>query len=346
MIQTNNVVTLHTNRVYDDIITFIKKFESKHTRSNYERNIRNFFLWLPINKKIEHLNVDDIQVRNADIIRYQTYLKEHEADYANITINNYIAAIQSLYEFFEINEYPVNSKHTKVDSLSDDVEHAGALYLNEAEEMARLIMNDRKQGQEKSAFIRMAYTTSFRKSSLRALEWGDIKLNPNGNHYLVTTVGKGNKKHTMPISVDLYNELLKIKEKPYYKKYNDNKIFHLSPTTIQSMMKRLKDQMGILPERNVKFHSLRNVAAGFGTLEEAKKHLNHSSIATTQIYRSHATEDYSNSISLRLEEKIDDNIFKELTKDQLIQLILNQGYGTITQMKKEAQEMLISKSES
>lgn len=339
MSSVHSVTGLRRGSVDEDIKTFFRKFESKHTQKNYERSIRNFFMWYR-NKSLEMLNVDDLKVRNADILNYRNFLKEHEADYAHVTINNYIAAIQSLYEFLEINEYNVNSKYVKVDPLSDDGEHAGALYLDEAERMAKLVHSDRKQGQEKSAFIRMAYTTSFRKSSLRNLEWTDIKFNSNGGFYDVYIVGKGGKKHVMPISIDLYNELLKIKERPYYKKYGDNKIFHLSNTTIQNMMDTLKEKMGIPPERNIVFHSLRNVAASFGSLEEAKKHLNHSNISTTEKSYRHINEDRSDSLSLRIEEKIDDAVFEMLTREELLELILKQSYGVKAQLMRDAKSII------
>lgn len=342
MLASNNVVGLHQNNVNGDIKVFIGKFQSKYTQRNYERSIRSFFMWFK-NKEIEELTEEDVLVKNKDIVGFQTYLRNHEADYSNIYINNIIAAIQSLYSFFEINEYPVNSKYTKVDVLSDDSERCGALYLDEAETMAQLVYEDRKQSQEKSALIRLAYTTSFRKSSLLNIKWSDIRKNPIANHYLVTTIGKGGKKHEVPISCELYNELIKIKEQPYYSRYNDNKIFHLSNNTIQCMMNNLKEKMNIPPTRNIVFHSFRNVAAGFGTLEEAKKHLNHSNIGTTENYYRHTMTDYSNSISLRMEDRIDDSVFDGLSKEQLIQIILNQGQGNVFQMKKEAREITNSK---
>ncbi|KAF6625169.1 site-specific integrase [Paenibacillus sp. EKM208P] len=342
MLASNNVVGLHQNNVNGDIKVFIGKFQSKYTQRNYERSIRSFFMWFK-NKEIEELTEEDILIKNKDIVGFQTYLRNHEADYSNIYINNIIAAVQSLYSFFEINEYPVNSMYTKVDVLSDDSERSGALYLDEAETMAQLVYEDRKQSQEKSAFIRMAYTTSFRKSSLLSLKWSDIRKNPIANHYLVKTVGKGGKKHEVPISCELYNELLKIKDQPYYSKYKDEKIFHLSNNTIQNMMNGLKEKMGIPPERNIKFHSFRNVASGYGTLEETKQHLNHKNITTTENYYRHSMTDFSNSLSLRIEDKIDDSIFDSLSKEELIQIILNQGQGNVFQMKKEAREIVNSK---
>ncbi|WP_063563029.1 tyrosine-type recombinase/integrase [Paenibacillus sp. O199] len=342
--QLSNVIGLNNRSVYSDIRTYLKKFNSIHTQKNYERSLRNFFMWYK-GKDLEVIQKDDLKVRNADVTEYQTFLKEHAADYSNITINNYIAPIQSLYEWLEINEYEVNSKYVKIASLPDDSEHCGALYLDEAEKMASIIREDKVKGIEKSTFIRLAYTTSFRKSTLLSIKYSDIRLDEKRGYYNVYVIGKKGKKHTVPISKELYYELMLIKEQKYYERYNDGKIFHLSTKTIQLMMDGLRIKMEFSPERNIKFHSLRNVAAGFGTLEEAKKHLNHSNIATTETYYRHINEDLSNSISLRMEEKIDDTILERLTKEELIELVLSQNYGTLTQIKKEAQERLLNRGE-
>ncbi|MFE6075756.1 tyrosine-type recombinase/integrase [Paenibacillus sp. NPDC057886] len=336
------VVRLHSGSVYDDMTNFFRKYNSIHTQKNYERSLRNFFMWF-IGKEIEVVQKDDLKIRNADMIGFQNYLKEHPVEYSNTTINNILAAVQSFYEFLEINEYEVNSIVTKVKVLPDDSERCGALYYDEAEKMVSILRLDKVKGLEKAVFVRLAYTTSFRKSTLLSIKYSDIKLDDNRGYYYINVVGKGGKKHVVPISKNLYEELLSIKELNYYKRYNDNKIFHLSTKTIQKMIDSLKEKMSIDSERNIKFHSLRNVAAGFGTLEEAKKHLNHSNIATTETYYRHINEDLSNSISLRMEEKIDDSIFEKLTKNELIELVLNQSYGTLTQIKKEAKEKLLNR---
>ncbi|MNH66552.1 Tyrosine recombinase XerD [compost metagenome] len=338
----NNVVGLHRGTVGEDIEAFIGKFISGNTQANYRRSIERFFMWYK-GKKIDQLTSEDIYIRNVDIIKYQTFLRDHEADYTNNTINNIIAAIQSLYEFLEKNEYSVNSTYVKVDSLPDDSESAGALYLYEAEQMAELIKLQRSKGQEKSAFIRMAYTTSFRKSSLLNLKWTDIAKHPEADYYLVSTIGKGGKKHTVAISNELYDELLLIKDMEYYNRYNDDKIFHLSNTTIQQMIEWLKQQLNIGSERNVVFHSFRNVAASYGTLEEVKSHLNHSNINTTEKFYRKNMRDHSQDISLRIEDKIDDNIFDVMSREELIQLIKQQNTGALIEMKKEAREILNSK---
>ncbi|QWU13385.1 Site-specific recombinase XerD [Paenibacillus sophorae] len=334
----HNVVGLHAGSVWEDIQTFIGQFISKNTQGNYSRSLEQFFMWYR-GKKLNELVADDLPIRNADMIKYQKYLREHEADYTNATINNVIEAIRSLYRFLKINDYEVNPDATKVKPLPNDSERCGELYVHEAEEWANIVLATKK-GQEKSALIRLAYTTSFRKASLLAIEWDDIKLNLSGNYYEVTVVGKGGKKHTVAISIELYNELLKIKEQKYYARYNDNKIFHLSLHGIQDMIDYLREETGIPPERNIKFHSLRNVASMFGTLEEAKRHYNHSSIVVTEKSYRHKDKDMSNSISLRIGKEIDYGVFEELSKDQLIELIKEQEFVIQMGMEKRAKEVV------
>ncbi|MNI51272.1 site-specific tyrosine recombinase XerC [compost metagenome] len=245
--------------------------------------------------------------------------------------------------FLEKNDYDVKSVTTRINPLADDSVRCGALYTHEAEKMADIII-DTVKGIEKSALIRMAYTTSFRKGSLLRLEWDDIVKHPNNKYYEVTVMGKGGKKHTVPISEELYQYLLKIKDQKYYARYNDNKIFHLSTGTIQDMMGYLKNKLGIPEQRNVVFHSFRNVASMYGTLEEAKEHYNHSSYNVTEKYR-HKDNDMSNSLSLRIGEKIEDNIFDQLSKEEIIQLIMKQNEGVVHQMKRDAQKMVNGKNE-
>src|SRR5690606_21671595 len=121
------------------------------------------------------------------------------------------AAISSLYDFFETNEYPVKAKVMKVSPLSDDSESYGKITLDEAREMAELVKKQVK-GVEKSCLIRLAYVTSIRLGALLSLTWNNIKLSENGNFYTVEVFDKGKKKDRKPITKELYEELLKIKD--------------------------------------------------------------------------------------------------------------------------------------
>ncbi|WP_311078270.1 tyrosine-type recombinase/integrase [Paenibacillus polymyxa] len=342
---TNNVVGLHNRSVNEDIETHLNSFESNFTRTTYRNSLSKFFMWYK-GKDLTTLKAEDLIIRNADILRYRNFLTELKDEdgerlYMNTTINNHIAAIQSLYSFFEKNDYDIKAIVTHIKPLSDDSKRCGTLYPHEAEQMA-IVVKGTKKGVEKSALIQMAYITSFRKSSLLNIEWTDIVYDGLHSYYTVRIVGKGGIKHVVPIEPDLYKYLLKIKEQPYYAKYKDNKIFHLDKKTIQNMMVFLREQLNITKERNIVFHSFRNVASSFGTLEEAKLHYNHSSYDVTERYR-HKDNDLSNSLSLRIGNKIDDSVFGELTKEELIMIIQNQHEGVIAQMKRDAKKIIDDK---
>lgn len=338
----NNVVGLQVGSVWEDIQTFLGDHatKSKYTYDNYLNSLRKFFMWYR-GKELNELTTSDLEIRNADVLRFRNHLI-NDYDFENSTINNRIAAISSLYNFLEINSYKVNSKVVTLTNLVENENTAGKLYFQEAELMSELVLSQKK-GIEKSALIEMAYVTSLRKGTLLDLSWNDIKKNPTLDYYEVTVIGKGNKRHTISIKVDLYNKLCQIKKQPYYKNFDDskkNKIFNLSTRTIQDMMNGLKEEMGIDPDRNIVFHSFRNVASYFGTLEELQQQLGHANINTTKKHYRHVNEDLSNMISMRIGDKIDCNVFDTLSKEQLVQLIKEQDVGTLLSMKKRAEEMI------
>ncbi|WP_375518336.1 tyrosine-type recombinase/integrase [Paenibacillus medicaginis] len=341
----NNVVAINQNgaNVYEDIMTFLAqhRMASVNTNLKYERNIRDFFMYIR-NKEIENLSDEDLNIRNADVVKYQAYLQQ--IGLSNNTINSYLAAISSLYDFLEVNEYPLKAKTVKVKQLPDDSKSYGKLSMHEAETMAQLA-KEQVKGQEKSALIRLAYTTSFRKSELLSLEWDDIVYNAEQNVYIVTVIGKGQKKHSKPISVDMHNELLKIKEQAYYTRYNDNKIFHLSKTTVQDMIEALKQQLNISEQRNVAFHSLRNVLANYiketeGDIFKIKQQLGHSVLNTSMKYIDENNDNYAEYAGIQIENKIDDSIFDELSHEELLGLVKGMGNGVGLQLKVAAKKIV------
>lgn len=345
---TNNVVGLHTNRVFESISAYLMKVErrSEHTRYNYEVAIRRFFMW-HAKKSIEDLEVKDLDILNEQMIRYQAHLLD-DYDYGHNYVNALAAPIVKLYEHLSRNRYNVKAEDVRLDKLPDDGESYGKLTVKEAETMAKLAMKQKK-GQEKATLIRVAYTTSFRKSSLLHIKWSDIYLDANSQNYIVKIIGKRNKKHSRPLSPDLYNEMLKIKEQTYYKKYNDNYVFHLSDNTILAMMKNLRAEMNISEDRNIVFHSFRNVAANYiketgGDIEEIRSQLGHSNYASLKHYMSD-DEDYANMAGIRMLEDIDDNILENLNKEELLQIINKQSESIKTILQREAKKLISEKEE-
>ncbi|RPK23996.1 tyrosine-type recombinase/integrase [Paenibacillus xylanexedens] len=329
-----NVVGLQSNSVFASIKSFINSFTSKHTQRTYERSLNIFFMWYA-GKELEQVEEGDLPIRYDKFIDYQTHLRN--SDYNNSTINNMIASVQSLYVFLEKTEYNVKATNLKIKSLIENPEHAGSLHPDEAEIMAQTVLKQRK-GKEKAALIRLAYTASFRKSTLLSMTYDDIVF-INGC-YVARVIIKGGKYHEVPIPTELYEELLSLKELDYYKNYTDNKIFHLRTKAIQAMMDSLRKELNIPDSRNIVFHSFRNSALKVSfSLEEAANQLGHSSLNTTRDSYDNEKKDYSNMPSMRMHNKIPNSVFDSLSKEELIQMILEEDSGVIMRMKVKANEL-------
>lgn len=147
----------------------------------------------------------------------------------------------------------------------------------------------------------------------------------------------------------MYDELLIIKDQKYYQRYTDNKVFHLSPTTIQNMMNDLNENLQFHDKKGVVFHSFRNVMGGWledngAPLEEIKEHLNHAANSKTydEHYR-HSKKDFTNSPSVRFEEEIEDDIFECLGEEDLRELIMGQRGAVMSQLKLSAKKIIAQK---
>ncbi|WP_172249946.1 tyrosine-type recombinase/integrase [Saccharibacillus deserti] len=345
----NNVVGLHTKSVYESITAFFMKCskKSENTTRVYGSAISRFFSW-HCNKQLNELLESDLDVTNDRIIRYQDYLS-NDLDHANSYVNTQLSAISSLYNHLQRNRFAVRADDLKVDPLPDESERHGELEYEEAEQMARLVLKQVK-GQEKHCLIRMAYVTSFRISSLLNIEWTDIVYSEKDGCYLVTTIGKRRKRHTRPISAELYEELLKIKEQDYYQRYNDNKIFHLTEKTARTMIHNLCEEMGIPDERNIVFHSLRNVAAGFirdngGDIEAIREQLNHNGYGALKHYM-HSNKDYANMPGLKMEQELDLGLFETLNREELLNIILSQQGSHLNSLYRAAEQLQTNKSQN
>ncbi|QPK59831.1 hypothetical protein G7L40_19910 [Paenibacillus polymyxa] len=144
----NNVVGLHTNRVFESISAYLMKVErrSTHTRYNYEVAIRRFFMWYR-NKNLEELKEEDLDILNEQMIRYQAHLLD-DYDYGHNYVNALAAPIVKLYEHLSRNRYNVKAEDVRLDKLPDDGESYGKLTVKEAETMAKLAMKQ-KRGRKK-----------------------------------------------------------------------------------------------------------------------------------------------------------------------------------------------------
>lgn len=318
-----------SSKIYDQIQKWLNKhgYNSDNTKRDYERDVKHFFKLMK-DKQIEHLTLNDVQLTLDD---FEDYINElytmvddkEERKYTNKTINRKVAAVKGMIKYLAgkklDGEYIVKdvAYMSLINSLPENSQHHGILESNEVFRMAELALEERFKGNNKRLAILFSYDTCARKSDVLNLKWSDFEV--KDDVVVVNGIGKGNKVFRKSISRDFYEEILTLKEGGV-----DN-VFQLTEKNIDNMMPRLKDKMGISPERHIVFHSLRKAGSTFifrvtNDLLQAKKALNHSNVNTTQLYLE--TTEYSHAIGgVSSAKNINHNAYKEADHDTLLEAI-------------------------
>jgi site-specific recombinase XerD len=349
--QVRNVSKLHQNRVYNHILSFInaKGSNSKNTAREYETDIRQFFSYMK-GKTLEQLEAKHLKVINSDVLDYRTFHLLKDNSYKNTTANRKINTIRSLYRFLKGNEYDVNPEAVNLDNLPDDSQGIGFLSPDEAFLMAELAVTHEKQNKHmKRALIYTAFATSMREDALLKLTYNDIRQSEtNSRKYIIEPdfLDKGKKIYKV-IHVDVYNLMLEAKEKDSRVR-TDDRIFTMDAKGANQMIKRLCKIMGIDPRRKVSFHSLRKAGADFvyeitgGDMAAVTAQGNWSS--PTVPYKNYMKKQ-NNLAGMVAFEKVDEDVFKQLTHEELLKLVEGIGNGLGAKLRSEAQEIVNSRNE-
>lgn len=342
--QNQNVTRINQNRVYNHIMAFLKNKEkrSHNTARRYERDIRDFFLYLR-NKDIEDLEPEDLKVTNAEALDYQNYLTEK---CKNSTTNVKFGAIRSLYNFFKVNDYDVNPHALKVDNLPSDSRPIGYLSPDEVFMLADLALKHESYNRYmKRALILLAFATSMRLSALLKLKYSDIRQSEKDpKKYIIETYDYLDKAKQIykEIHESVYQTLIEAREMDKRVR-TDDRIFTMDEKGVTKMMKRLCEIAGFDPRRNISFHSIRKAGADFayeytgGDLVAVTAQGNWSSPTTP--YK-HYLKQQANITGMAAFEKIDEDVFDKLTHEELLQLVKSQTNGFGQKLKRDAQEIL------
>lgn len=365
------VVNLFNSEVYEDIVTFFDELElynkkvvisktgEKKVRSNtreaYERNIREFFrmtLDKPKGSEIEFLTIKEIALDVDHIKKYRiklSKLKKKDSDeplLVHKTINQKLASVSSLYKHLgSMNKYKsegIGNSIFDIKKLPEQSNSYGDLSPIEADLMSETVFKtENTKAYLKHCLIQFATRTSFRLSEILNMKWSDIVKDDNTGHYRVKLDTKGNDNRETSFSTMLYNKLIKLKDEN--KKYKWNKdteiIFQISKDSINDMMERLRIELNIPEERNIVFHSLRNVAINWiidvdGDVKAASLHAGHKSIDIT--YKSYMSKniDYSQTPGIRMDEELDISFIDQLTLDNFKEFISNGDYKLQMEIKR------------
>jgi integrase/recombinase XerD len=331
----DNIVELFDQKVFNDIQNYFSDLEafSMQTRKAYERDIKDFFEGY-LNKDIKYLSEEDLIIDKKLILKFRSALSE-SGKYENSTINRKIRALKSLFDTLSSYGYDVKlNSFLKIRELPKKTKSYGILTPEEAFQMAELALTEREQKDIKYYLIQTAIRTSLRISDLLALKWSDFK-EKDDLMIIKTYEEKTNKDTDKPLTKEFYKGLLSIKVEG-----RDN-VFNIEKNTVGTMMKRLVKKMGIPEERNIKFHSFRNVGINFvldvtGDIKAAAAQGNHSNINTTYNSYVDKTKNYDNMAGVLMDRELNQEILEELSKEELMNLINKLSFGSKNELIKLA----------
>ena len=344
----HNVISMNSDSVYSRIMTFInnKSKRGGTTGEEYLRDIKLFFKVMK-NKEIEDLTCEDIEISLPELLEYQNILID-SGKYKNNTINRKFASLKSLYNYLKACKFNVDPMVFEgVDDLPDDTENIGYLSSDEAKLLAELAYRTEKHKPlEKKVLILLAASTSMRKSAILNIRFCNIKKHETKKDvYVIESNGKNTRLFDKSkvvkgkeIHAELYKMILQLKGN----RLDTDKIFTIPASTIDLMIKRLCKRAGFDPNRNISFHSLKK--AGIKWVREAT---NGDPVAiqaqggwSSLAVANHYLEPEANMAGIGMFEKIDKNIFKELTREEMLELLESFGDGLGYRLYRKAKEII------
>ena len=264
-----------------------EKHYSKHTLSNYARDLKQFSLWL-----IEQTtpNSSDIKpsIIQADSLHIRSWIAQlHRQGISGKTIQRKLSTLRSFFNFM-LREGKV-TKNPAIDISAPksprhlpstlDVDTVG--HLLDLPSDSLLAIRDK-------AIMELFYSSGLRLSELVSLDIDSIDLDENS----LRALGKSNKVRILPIgrkASEALSNWLKHRKANIDETalFTSNKGKRLSQRSIQLRVNHWQQKQGL--DQHVHPHKLRHSFASHllessGDLRAVQELLGHSDISTTQIY--------------------------------------------------------------
>lgn len=259
-----------------------EKLYSKHTLSAYNRDLKQFNLWLSSQECLDILKADNLHIRNwiAGL---------HRQGISGKTLQRKLSSLRSFYEFqmrkHQLKNNPAVDIHAPKTArkLPDTLDADTLTQLLEIPSDSILAIRDR-------AIMELFYSSGLRLSELVNLDIESIDLDENS----LRAIGKGNKTRVLPIGLKAVEALLKwLKQRPTLAKVEEQALFvsnrgkRISTRSVQQRLNFWRKKQGL--EQHVHPHKLRHSFASHilessGDLRAVQELLGHADIATTQIY--------------------------------------------------------------
>lgn len=330
-LQENNVQLLPVSNVYTDIQLFLDQYKSKKTKTEYLRNIKEYFKFM-YGKEINELIKKDVEfapnsnekLLMKDVDKYRNYLKEKHPN-SDCSVLAKLSAIRSLFKYLSINGYKINPAVVNLKFLKSDPKSYDYIPANLIIPFSEKALEYKYAGKQLSVFILLAAQTSIRATALLKLQFKDIKYHAESGYYEVRIVDKGNKKRLCPIDQNVYNRISELGDNGLI--FTDLKLDWVNKT-IQKIASEFKELEG----KRIVTHSLRKSAPSFSwaTEKDIKQVVNqtgHSSIETAMKTYVDDSDTYQSRAGIKMFKKVDESVLEHITKDELIKMIKEMNYN-------------------
>jgi site-specific recombinase XerD len=197
-----------------------------------------------------------------------------EKHLSKTTVSNVLSILKSFYSFMLDNGYVSSNPTRGINNIKLDKKAPVYLSVIEMKELLETAIDPRDR-----IIVRMLYASGVRVSELVNMRKKDIDFDRS----TIKVFGKGAKERIVLVPEvllkDVFDHCSGLK--------NDDKLFDLTPRTVQRDIKTLARRAGIT--KNVTPHKLRHSFATHmlqngGNVVAIQKLLGHSSLNTTQIY--------------------------------------------------------------
>lgn len=314
--------------ITEDVERFFMKYKSENTRKNYIGSVNKVIKDIFGIENYKYLTVDQLESLNLRVLTdYFNELsvevnEKDEVKYKNSTLNRHMSVIKELIKFlnaWDVISYDVTKLESLV-SFPDTREEHDMIPFDMAMKYIDKV-SDEEKGLEKSLLIKLAIDTALRVEELVSIKWGNFTVTDNGvimKSYGVNK-GKGNKEWIDRIDINLYNELVQLKELG-----NTEYLFSLSYMQVYRMMERLNAEVND-SDKHYTFHSLKKLAVTMtyinngNCIDSAMKKARHSNVTTTMRYLKLENTQITGIISSSM--NTDKTLYKECTHEELIKAL-------------------------
>ena len=347
------VVNLHKTleKEIEEFLFYHKK-NSVSTYNMYKSNLNRLAQNMFNKKHYSFITREQIEgLKVSDLVHYfnMCYLEEDEEGeklYANSTINHWISCVRSLIKHLAGRghiEYNIHELNMFLKKLPDD---SVAIDVLSDEDSDRCLEHFKtlKLGKAMFNLGNLAVDTGLRLNELLTLEWNqfspineeEIQISSRGKNR-----GKGNKTWNKIISVEVYNELLKLK------KEGISRVFDIGRSTVAKYMNETIKTLELDKEdKKYTFHSFRknSVTHVYKThgndIKAAQNHAGHSSINTTALYIK------SNQLGMvgrkSLSNKVDEQAYMKVSHEQLLTALAGWDESLLFNLNKQLSQFVES----